>query len=137
MARDSEGMNRTRALLLAAFVLVATGAGILVLGGDDEAEEEPVLAPQAEEVIEVTPLLPSGALKSASWHEAGGREAAAAEELEEGDGTMSLIEEYGSELGESEQDRRFRRSLEDMVSDIHGLGVYVAPAEEDEKKKEE
>jgi len=138
MTSQSSGrMGKSRALLLGVLVVLATIGVISTLGGDD-APDENVTTPEAvdEAVVEVTPLLPSKAITAASWHdEDNSRQAAAdAAAADEGEST-SLLD--GVDFGD-DKSRRYEKSVEKTVSDIQGLGVYVAPetdVDEPEKKK--
>jgi hypothetical protein len=131
MTRNTtDGMSSTRALLLGGLVVVAVVGAVFLTGGDDgkESVQDQPAAPQ-EEVLEVHPLVPQGSIKSASWHK--GNPPVETLEPDE-DETVSLIEASG--LGEDDEEARGRKSLEKVVSEIHGLGVYVAPAGADEEK---
>jgi hypothetical protein len=128
------GLGARKALLLGGLVVVATCGAILLFGGGAAAEapsDEPVVV--EEEVLEVHPLVPEGAIKSASWHKAGA-EPEHGHDPDAAGATTSLIEASG--LGkDDEKDERARKSLEEVVRKVNGLGVYVAPAEEEGRDK--
>jgi hypothetical protein len=138
-SQSSERMGKTRALLLGVLVVLATVAVISTFGGNDVADEN-VAGPEPAEdaVVEVTPLIPSNAITSASWRNGDDpRQAAADPEAageDEGEST-SILDQVGFE---NDNRRRYEKSVEKTVSDIKGLGVYVAPetdVDEPEKKK--
>jgi hypothetical protein len=110
--------------------------GVIVTVSGDKAADKPQAAPEAadEAVVEVTPLLPSQAITSASWHDSeDARQAAVDAEAEQAEST-SLLD--GVEFGdEGDKRRRYEKSVEETVSDIQGLGVYVAPETDVDKPK--
>lgn len=135
-SQSSERMGKTRALLLGVLVVLATIAVISTLGGDDAVDENATTPEAADEaVVEVTPLLPSKAITAASWHDGDDpRQAAAnaeAEERDEGEST-SLLDRV--EFGDDKR-RKYEKSVEKTVSNIEGLGVYVAPETDVDKSK--
>lgn len=136
-SQSSERMGKTRALLLGVLVVLATVAVISTFGGDEVADENATSSQETadEAVVEVSPLIPSNAITSASWRtEDDPREAAAPEAADEDEPT-SLLDQVGFE---SDKRRRYEKSVEKTVSNIEGLGVYVAPetdVDEPEKKK--
>ena len=139
MTSQSSGrMGQTRALLLCVLVVLGTIGVILAFSGDDAADE--TLAPEAvdEEVIEVSPLIPSRAMTAASWRDGDNSRQAAVDDAEaKASESTSLFD--GVEFGdEDDKRRRYEKSVEKTVAGIQGLGVYVAPetdVDEPEKKK--
>lgn len=139
-SQASGRMGKTRALLLGVLVVLATVAVISTFsaeGPTDESQAAP--EPADEAVVEVTPLLPTRAITSASWRDeadADSRQAAAGAEDEEPE-SGSLLD--GVDFGdEGDKRRAYEKSVEKTVKDIEGLGVYVAPesdVDEPEKKK--
>ena len=132
------GLGARKALLLGGLVVVATCGAILLFGAGAAAEapaDQPIVV--EEEVLEVHPLVPQGAIRSASWHTDGGVEPPPSHDPDASGGeTTSLIEASG--LGQDdERDARARKSLEEVVRRVNGLGVYVAPAEEKGRDKRE
>ncbi len=131
MAQEQQGMDGKRGMLLGVLVVAAVAGGMIWLGGQEKPE-----APKADVVvddgeIEVVPLMNENSLASASWHRGQGRSEAAAQaetEKEESE-SVSLLDKVEFETDGS---TRTAKSLEKVVSEIHGLGVYVAPAEPDE-----
>jgi hypothetical protein len=138
-SQNSSRMGQTRALLLGVLVVLGTIGVILTFSGDDAADETNAAQEPADEaVVEVTPLLPSEAITAASWHDGSNpRQAAAEEEAEAARVPTSLLDsvEWGDE---GDKRRRYEKSVEKTVSDIQGLGVYIAPetdADESKTKK--
>ena len=126
------GMDKRRAILLTLFVVVAIGAAIHLASGSDE----PAAMPDEfvdEDVVELSPLIPTGNMTSASWRTAEQvREDRAAEDLEaEEGGGDSIFDDV--EWGEDEERREFDKTVEETVREIDGLGVYIAPPEKDKK----
>jgi len=120
--------GRTRLLLLSLLVVVGTGGAILLLGGGDEKTPDAGQRPSADqEVLEITPLVPAGSLANASWHR---HDSGARVRLpDKDDGSTSLLEDYEFHRGdEGERRERYEKSLAEKMNEIHGLGVYVAPA---------
>lgn len=130
------GMGARKALLLGGGVVVAT-IGVILLFGNGTAAEGQADGPidVEEEVLEVQPLVPQGAISTASWHKGGAAKPATGQDPDAGAGeTTSLIEASG--LGkDDEREARAQKSLEEVVRRVNGLGVYVAPAEEKGHKK--
>ena len=131
MTRQTSGrMGPTRGLLLGVLVVLGTIGVILTLSGDD-ADDETQVAPEPvdEAVVEVTPLLPSKAITAASWRDGNDpRQAAAEAEAEEAEETRSTSLLDGIEFGDAgDKRRRYEKSVEKTVSDIQGLGIYIAP----------
>jgi hypothetical protein len=140
-SKNSVQMGGTRALLLGVMVVVATVAVISTFSREEPVDES-TTAPEAvdEAVVEVTPLLPTGAIKAASWHDGSDPRQAAVDaeaEAEAEASAPSLLDDVG--FGEHDKRRRYEKSVEKTVSGIEGLGVYVAPQEDadkpDKKKK--
>ncbi|MHC4972671.1 MAG: hypothetical protein ACYTG3_10100 [Planctomycetota bacterium] len=137
-SQTSGRMGGSRALLLGVLVVLGTIAVIISFRGDDAVDETQAAPEPADEaVVEVTPLLPSRAITAASWRDEDNtdpRLAAAEAEAEEAE-SASLLD--GVEFGdEGDKRRRYEKSVEKTVSDIEGLGVYVAPETDvDEPKK--
>ena len=129
---DVGGLGKTRALLLGAFVVVVTGAAMFLMGGEDKDGQA---APEAADdgVVIVSPAVPTANMVSASWRTGEQREkdAAVAEETEEE--TESLLDTI--EWADDDGRREYEKSIERTMSEIHGLGVYVAPLDEDKKNK--
>jgi len=126
-------MDKRRAILLTLFVVVAIGAAIHLAGGS----EEPAAMPEEfvdEDVVEVSPLVPTGSMTSASWRSAEQvREDRAAEDLEaeENGGGESILDQV--EWGDDAARREYDKTVEETVSEIDGLGVYIAPPEKAKK----
>jgi len=126
-------MDKRRAILLTLFVVVAIGAAIHLAGGS----EEPSTMPEEfvdEDVVEVSPLVPTGSMTSASWRSAEQvREDREAEDLavEENGAGESLLEQV--EWGDDQARREYDRTVEKTVAEIDGLGVYIAPPEKAKK----
>ena len=140
-SKSSGGMGHTRALLLGLLVVLATIGVVLSLsGGDAGGETETTQDAPEEAVVEVTPLLPSSAIAGASWHDASDPRQAAADEAaaaaaDEGAFTSMLdAVDFGDE---GDKRRRYEKSVEKTVSEIEGLGIYIAPETDvdDPKKK--
>ena len=138
MAREPKdqprGLDRTRALMLGALVIVATVGAIQLLSGDDAAPD-PDEGFVDEGVVEISPVLPSNAIVSASWRTEEERERSldAAAEAEEAK-SESQLDQVG--FGdEAEKRDTYDKSVEETVRGIEGLGVYVAPNKPDEPKK--
>lgn len=124
-AKESTGMGKGRAALLALLVIAAVAGAIHLGGGKDEE-----IAPKEyvdDDVVEVAPLVPASRMSGASWRSAEQvREDRAAEDAAvEGESVFDKME-----WAEDDQSRAYDKSVEETVRDIEGLGVYVAPAEE-------
>jgi len=127
-----QGLGKSRALLLAALVVVVTAAAIHFVGGS--GSEKPAQATEVDDgVVEVSPVLPAGNISSASWRSAEQRRVDQAAEQAEDGGSTSILEQV--RWSEDEKQHRYDKSIEKTVSDIQGLGIYVAPLE-DAKKDE-
>ncbi len=128
-------LGQSKAVLLALLVVVAIGA-VFVMGRDNEDQSSQEQVEEApEEILEVTPLLTPGAIKSASWRSED-REDADAERpnLAAAEPEESLLDRLG---GPDDKDERFKKSLEETVKGLDGLGVYVAPAEKKKKGQDD
>ncbi|MHC4576954.1 MAG: hypothetical protein ACYTFD_20500 [Planctomycetota bacterium] len=128
-------MARTRALLLGALVVAVTFGAIQLLSGEDPEEAAAAQEAADDGVVEVAPVVPTEAIVSASWRTEEERRRAEDAVVEDED--ASLLE--GVVFGKAGEKReRYEKSVEEMVDDVEGLGVYVAPAdhEEDEGKKD-
>ena len=144
MARaKEEKKGATNFWLLAMLVVVATGGLIYVMGsGGDEASaqgSEMTAQPADKEVVEVSPLIPRGKIAAASWRSgtAPAKEAASAAGAEEEESTFSLLDQWeGSSFGDKDEERKRKKGIEKVVENIHGLGVYVEPAEGDDETKD-
>jgi len=127
-----QGLDKRRALLLAILVVVITGAVIFLLSGGES--KQPAEAVEVDDgVVEVSPVLPTGNISSASWRSAEQRRADLEAEQAEDTGTTSILDQV--KWGEDEKQRRYDKSVEKTVHDIQGLGIYVAPLEDGEKDK--
>ena len=135
MARKKEEEKDARGFwLLATLVVAATvGAMVWVGGKDDDANRatEKADAEADQEVLEVQPLIPSGKITSASW-----RGKAAAVEEDEVEPEKSMLDGELDPFGDRERKAKAKaeENLKKTIDKIHGLGVYVAPAKEDDDK---
>jgi len=139
MAKQKESEGMTRTVLLAGLVIAATVGAMVMLSGDDKkagtgaSDNNGAAATETEdEVLRVSPVIVRDKIASASWRDRDTLEA-------EGDtsGSGSMLDTEMDTFGEdAAHDAKLRKSLAETVDEIHGLGVYVAPADdEDEKKK--
>jgi hypothetical protein len=138
-----EKKSATNVWLLAALVVVVTGGLIYLMGsGDPDAAAEQsqnTAQPADREEVEVSPLIPRGNIASASWRtKAPAAAEAAAAAKEEGDRPFSLLDGFESEGfgGKDAEERKRMEGIEKVVDNIHGLGVYVEPAGEDDEVKD-
>jgi len=138
-SQTSGRMGHTRALLLGAMVVLGTIAIILSFGSSDGAEETEITQEAPEDaVVELSPMVPASAMTSASWRDGSNpRQAAADAEAADADFGESTSMLDGVEFGdEGDKRRRYEKSVEKTVSEIEGLGVYIAPETDvDEPKK--
>jgi hypothetical protein len=130
MAPQVEGNRKT--LLWAALIVVATGGTIVFLGrGGEEPETEPSLVVQEEEeVLELAPVLPEGAITDASWRS--GKQRARDARADEGE-SGSILD--GVTWHEDEKRDRYDKSVERTMEDIRGLGIYVEQPEDKKSGK--
>jgi hypothetical protein len=136
MARKKEEKNDAVSFwLLASLVVAATvGAMIWMSRNDDDARRTTEQANEADqEVLEVLPLIPKGKIASASWHKKNG--AVEEEDIEDTGKSMLDDMEDMDVFNDSERKNKAAESLRKTIDRIHGLGVYVAPAnaEDDDK----
>jgi hypothetical protein len=130
-AKESTGIGKGRAALLALLVITAV-AGAIHLGSG--SSEEP--APKeyvVDDVVEVAPLVPASRMSGVSGRSAEQvREDRAAEDeaAVAGDSVFDKME-----WAEDDASRAYDKSVEETVRDIEGLGVYVAPAEQAPEKE--
>ena len=130
MARKKEEKSDAKGFwLLAMLVVVATVGAMVWVGSKDDADakRETQKADEADqEVLEVQPLIPNGKITSASW-----RRRVAAVEEEKDD---SMLDGVIDPFGDHERKAKAEENLRKTIDRIHGLGVYVAPAKEDDDK---
>ena len=137
MAKEVNPREKAQFWLLAAFVVVLT-AGVMVFisrNSDDSDQPKGANALKAlehdDEVLEVQPLIPTGRIVTASWRE-GGTQAPRADAEVVDDSLLdgAKLDPFGED---SELARKKQESLRKTIDRIHGLGVYVAPADDDDK----
>jgi len=137
MAKEVNPREKAQFWLLAAFVVVLT-AGVMVFisrnsGDSDQPKGANALKAleRDDEVLEVQPLIPTGRIVAASWRE-GGTQAprADAEVMDDSLLDGAKMDPFGED---SELARKKKESLRKTIDRIHGLGVYVAPADDDDK----
>ena len=134
MARKKEEKNDAVGFwLLASLVVAATVGAMIWMGRNDDAKRTTEQANEADqEVLEVQPLIPKGKIASASWHK---KNAAVEEEDTETGKSMLDDMEDMDVFNDSERKNKAAESLRKTIDRIHGLGVYVAPAEAEEDDK--
>lgn len=130
--------DKKRFYMRAGLVVVATIVLMVLLGGDDAADtpkNNAATSSGGDDVLEVQPLIPKGRIVSASWRE-GESAAPKAEDTEVVGGSQldgTPIDPFGEHKAKK---TKAQENLRKTIDRIHGLGVYVAPAEdEDEKDK--
>lgn len=126
MKTEVQGTGMSTTLLLAVLVIAAT-AGVMMLvrpARDDDGAAGGASKGTAAEPLEIMPLVSSGRIAESSWSNSN-RER-----------PVSLAEEDASPLdlvsmpdSDREEEERARKSLEETVRNIEGLGIYVAPTE--------
>jgi len=137
-----EKKSATNVWLLAMLVVVVTGGLIFLMGnGDSKAATEGsqnTAQPADREDVEVSPLIPRGNIASASWRSNAPADAEAAPAAKEEDRPYSLLDGFeGGGFGDDAEEKRKRmEGIEKVVDNIHGLGVYVEPAGEDDEAKD-
>ena len=133
MARKKEEKNDAVGFwLLASLVVAATVGAMIWMGRNDDAKRTTEQANEADqEVLEVQPLIPKGKIASASWHKN------AAVEEEDTDTGKSMLDDMDDmdPFKDNERKTKAAESLRKTIDRIHGLGVYVAPAEAEEDDK--
>ena len=125
-AKESTGIGKGRAALLALLVITAVAGAIHLGSGSNESP--PPKEYIDDDVVEVAPLVPASRMSGASWRSAEQvREdrAAVDEAAVAGDSVFDAME-----WAEDDAGRAYDKSVEETVRDIEGLGVYVAPAEQ-------
>ena len=137
MAKEVTSREKAQFWLLATFVVVLTAGVMVFISRSSDDSDQPKganaqrAAEQDEEVLEVQPLIPRGRIVAASWRE-GGTQAPRADAAVVDSSVLD-----GAKLdpfGESgEMARKKKESLRRTIDRIHGLGVYVAPADDDDK----
>ena len=134
MAKKTESQGMTRTALLAGLIIAATaGAMVLFGGGGDDAgvdskSSDSNASAVEDEVLRVSGVMVRDNIVSASWRER-------RLDRQEGDTTesTSMLDGAADPFGKkSERDSMAEKSLRETVDEIHGLGVYVVPAGEDE-----
>ena len=135
MARKKEEKNDAVSFwLLASLVVAATVGAMIWMGRNDDAKRTTEQANEADqEVLEVLPLIPQGKIASASWNKKNG--AVEEEDIEDTGKSMLDDMEDLDVFNDSERKNKAAESLRKTIDRIHGLGVYVAPAEAEEDDK--
>ena len=131
MARKKDEQQNGTSFWFVAALIVAVTVGTMVWIGSDDGDK--AAAPQTnqadEEVLEVQPLVPKGKIASASWRE---KNAAAGDTEDLGTGE-SMLDDNMDPFADPEKSSKAEESLKKTIDRIHGLGVYVAPAEDDDE----
>ena len=137
MAKEVNSREKAQFWLLATFVVVLTAGVMVFISRNSGDSDKPIganaqkAADRDDEVLEVQPLIPKGRIVAASWRE-GGTQAPRADAEIVNDSLLdgAKLDPFGEE---SEMARKKRESLRRTIDQIHGLGVYVAPADKNDK----
>lgn len=132
--KESTGIGRSRAALLALLIIAGVAGAIHFAGRSGDA---PPAAREYvdDDVVEVAPLVPANRMSGASWHSAEQARDDGAAEDEQAGGGESVLDKV--EWGEDEARRGYDKSVEETVKEIDGLGVYIAPAGDQKKPAEQ
>lgn len=126
MKTEVQGTGMRTTLLLAVLVIAAT-AGVMMLvrpATDGEGADGGASKGVAAEPLEIMPLVSSGSIAESSWSNSN-RERPA-DRMGEEASPLDLVSMPDSDR---EEEERAKKSLEETVRNIEGLGIYVAPAE--------
>ncbi|MGQ0613096.1 MAG: hypothetical protein ACT4PV_05090 [Planctomycetaceae bacterium] len=114
-----------RSSLLSLLVVAAAAVSIFLIRQRDRASEEEAAREQEQPIKVSNPFEMSGEIVSASW-----RQGAVVEEPP----IVELDAEDRLPTPEEDETSREERELRKVLDPVEGLGVYVAPREEEETK---
>ena len=111
---------------LATLVVTVTVGAMAWIGSKDEKQASEQVQQADDEVLEVQPLIPTGKITDASWNV---KKATGVDDVDTG---KSMLDGNLDPFQDEELARKKADSLRKTIDKIHGLGVYVAPAKEDD-----